>query len=81
MLYNTIFYRIPVRFAEYDILYLDRIHAHVPDAIPGRWHVCMWASGKEGNFKRGDLESEAYLSLNGLNIADDTVLGDYYGGP
>ena len=53
----------------------------MPSQDVGMTYACVWVSGKEGDFKKGDLESEAYLILNGLNIADDTVLGDYYGGP
>lgn len=37
----------------------------------------MWATDLESEYESGTPGSETYLTLNGLSVADDAVLGDY----
>lgn len=37
----------------------------------------MVADGRGGTFGPENPSTETYLTLNGLNVADDAVLGDY----
>ena len=37
----------------------------------------MWGDGRDGTYGIDNPSSETYLTLNGLSVADDAVLGDY----
>lgn len=37
----------------------------------------MWGDGRNGIYGITNPSSETYLTLNGLSVADDAVLGDY----
>ena len=39
--------------------------------------VGMWGDGRDGTYGIDNPSSETYLTLNGLSVADDAVLGDY----